>query len=205
MNAPAGGRATRRRPGLWIWVSLAAVIVVIALWLILPLFLKGQLWASDDRRVSIVDDTIAVELRVPDDLAITRVAANTSGDGCALVRYSFGQSLAVESYATECELSGADRILNGHHGEYRTIDDVVDPRDVEVVATSLGPATLFVQDYTECTNFCRDFEEPVAIIELDDPADASHSSFVLQAHKGDISRDELREILTTLRFLDPEQ
>lgn len=186
-------------------MSFAAVIVVIALWLIVLPLLKGQLWASDDRRVSIVDDTIAVELRVPDDLAITRVSADTTGDGCSLVRYSFGQSLAVESYASECELSGADRILNGHHGEYRTIDDVEDPHGVEEISTSLGPATLFVQDYTECTNYCRDFEEPVAIIELDDPVDASHPSFVLQAYKGDISRDELREILTTLRPLDLEQ
>ncbi|MGO3320230.1 MAG: hypothetical protein ACTIL0_06950 [Microbacterium gubbeenense] len=200
----ATGGGPRRRPGIWIWVSLAAVIVVIAIWLIVVPLLKGQLWASDERRVSIIDDTIAVEIRVPGGLAITRVSADTTGDGCSLVRYSFGQSLAVESYADECELSGADRILNGHHGEYRTIDDVADPHDAEEISTSLGAATLFVQDYTECTNFCRDFEEPVAIIELDDPADAAHSSFVLQAHKGEISRDELREILETLRPLDLE-
>ncbi|HIY66066.1 MAG TPA: hypothetical protein H9830_07300 [Candidatus Agrococcus pullicola] len=196
---------TQRRSSLWIWVTLAAVVVLIALWLIVPPLVKGQLWVSHDRRVTIVDETLAVELRVPDRLAITRVSADTSGDGCSLVRYSFEQRLAIESYSTACELSGADRILNGRHGEYRTIDDVEDPRDVEEVATDLGSAKLFVQEYTECTNYCRDFEEPVAIIELDEPADASHPSLVLQAYKGDISRDELREILSTLRALDLEQ
>ncbi|MGO2096622.1 MAG: hypothetical protein ACTH2J_05555 [Candidatus Microbacterium stercoravium] len=185
-------------------MTSAAVLVVIALWLILPLLLKGQLWASQDRRVTISDETLAVELRVPDRLAITRVSADTSGDGCSLVRYSFGQSLAIESYSTACELAESDRILNGHHGEYRTIDDVEDPRGIEEVATDLGPATLFVQEYTECTNYCRDFEEPVAIIELDEPVDPAYPSIVLQAYKGDISRDGLREVLTTLRALDRE-
>jgi len=196
---------TRRRPGLWIGVTFAVVFVAIALWLMVPSLLKGQLWGSDHRRVSIVDETIAVELRVPDRLAITRVTADTSGEGCSTVRYSFGRTLAVESYSDECELSGSERVLNGHHGEYRTIDDVADPRGVEDVATDLGPAKLFEQEYTECTNYCREFEEPVAIVELDDPAAASHSSIVLQAYKGDISRDELREILMTLRALEREQ
>lgn len=195
---------TRRKSSLWVWVTLAAVVVLIVLWLLVPLLLKGQLWVSQDRRVTISDETLAVELRVPDRLAITRVSADTSGDGCSLVRYSFGQSLAIESYSTACELAESDRILNGHHGEYRTIDDVEDPRDIEEVATDLGPATLFVQEYTECTNYCRDFEEPVAIIELDEPVDPAYPSIVLQAYKGDISRDGLREVLTTLRALDRE-
>ena len=197
--------ARQRGVRRWIGAGIVAVVVVIALWMIIPLLLKGQVWASDERRVSIVDAVIAVELRVPDRLAITHVSADTSGEGCTSVRYAFGQSLAVESYSDECDLGASDRILNGHHGEYRTIDDVSDPRDVEEVATDLGPATLFMQEYTECTNFCRDFEEPIAIIALEDPVDPAHTSLVLQAPKGDIARDELREVLATLRALDAEQ
>lgn len=67
------------------------------------------------------------------------------------------------------------------------------------MATDLGPATLFVQEYTECTNFCRDLEEPIAIIALEESVDPAHTSIVLQAPKGDIARDELRHVLTTLR------
>lgn len=76
---------------------------------------------------------------------------------------------------------------------------------MEEVATGLGRATLFVQEYTECTNFCGDFEEPIAIIALEEPVDPAHTSIVLQAPKGDIARDELRQVLATMRALDGEQ
>ena len=62
---------------------------------------------------------------------------------------------------------------------------------------------VFTQTYSECTNYCRDWDEPVAIITLDEPATAAYGSVVIRGDKGEISRDELVEILESLRPLEP--
>ncbi|GAA3651320.1 hypothetical protein [Microbacterium marinilacus] len=177
-------------------------VLLVVLSLVLPALLGGRLWVSSGRHVEISDPRFAIDLRVPDRLTITRVSARPDADGCATARYSFGSDLTLEAHSSACAGLEQGPRANGSHGVYVSLEDVAEPREAAEVQTRLGPAQVFVQQYTECTNLCRDFEEPVAIISLDDPDDASYPSLVLRSDRGELSRDELTEIVTSLRALE---
>ena len=192
-------RVTLRRRGLWIGLGVVALFAVV---LLAVVFVVGRMMAADGQRISLRDDVLEIELRVPDGLGITTVHTAAAESECSTISYGFERKLTVESIGAACELSDPTRIFNGHHGDYRSIDDVADPRDIDEVDTPIGSAVVFTQTYSECTNYCRDWDEPVAIVTLDDPASEAHGSVVVRGDKAEISRDELVEILESLRPLD---
>lgn len=192
-------RVTSRRRG--VWIALSAVLGV-ALLVIVVVFFVGRMMAADGQRISLRDDVLEVEFRVPDGFGITTVQTRPADGECSKIRYGFGAQLTVESIGSGCELSDPTRIFNGHHGDYRSIDDVAEPRDTDEIDTPIGSAVVFTQTYSECTNYCRDWDEPVAIIALDDPVSEAHGSVVVRGDKAEISRDELVEILESLRPLE---
>ncbi len=140
------------------------------------------------------------DMDVPQDWAITDV---WDADVCGSVSYriaSRGRTrLVVEAVPTQCaEAAENTQIGNGMHGVYRTIDDVPEPRDQKAVDTALGEATVFSQEYFECTNSCEDWNEPVAIITLAVPVDAGYPTLVVRGEKASVSRAELEEVVASL-------
>lgn len=165
---------------------------------------SGSLSDSSERTISIDTEHLAVELTVPGDLAITRVDV---GPGwahqfdCRAIRYELGR-LTVEAFQADCEIDAAQQIINGWHGAYRTLDDVPEPVDVVDIATGAGPAEVFVQSYAEYTNSSNFWEEPVAIVTLDEPVDADFPNLVLRSDKAELSREELTEVVASLSAIE---
>jgi hypothetical protein len=202
MSSPTG----RLRP----WFSPKRVILVLLLVTVVVMLLYAgrMLIASmqSAQRITLDDDHLSLSLSVPAGMGITSVTREGFGDEpqCATVRYRLGTELTLESFASSCEVtddesSDYDTLSNGYHGEYRTMDDVADPIDVTSLDTPLGPAHVFSQKYGEYTNLSRTWEEPVAIVELSDPADPEFSSLVIRSDREALSRDDVVEILDSLR------
>ena len=63
---------------------------------------------------------------------------------------------------------------------------------------SLVRQIVFGQRYFECTNSCRNFVEPVAIITVDEPVDPGYPTLVLISTKGELSREAFTGIVRTL-------
>lgn len=192
------------------WFSPKRVILVLLLVsAVLALLYAGRMLIASmhsEQRITLDDDHLSLSLNVPDGMGITSVTREGFGDEpqCATVRYRLGTELTLESFASSCEVtddesSDYDALRNGHHGEYRTMDDVTDPIDVTSVDTPLGPAHVFSQKYGEYTNLSRTWEEPVAIIELSGPTDPEFSSLVIRSDREAMSRDDIVEILDSLR------
>lgn len=159
-----------------------------------PIVQRG---VAADHQISIVDERLSLELSVPQDVAMPRVVERSDDEACPSVPYLFADRLAIEAYSTTCDPSSRNP-MNGHHGRYRSFDDVADPLDAVTVDTRLGPATLFTQEYTECTNACRHAIEQVAIIALEDPPAEEYPSVIARG-SAEMSREQLREILAALR------
>lgn len=188
--------------GLAIGVGGTLVLALVAL-LALGVF-SGH--ASSDHAVPIDGEHLSVEVTVPSDLAIDEVAAHPAtgfDPDCRGVRYEFGGDLTIEAFAADCAVEEASQqIMNGDHGVYRTIEDVPEPVDVEEVSTWAGPAQVFVQHYAEHTNVSDSWDEPVAIVALDDPVDADFPTVVLRSDKGAFSREEFTEIVASLSDIE---
>ncbi|HIV57742.1 MAG TPA: hypothetical protein H9902_07270, partial [Candidatus Stackebrandtia faecavium] len=120
---------------------------------------------------------------------------------CTSVQYILdNHRLVVNAYSKDCDLPRApQQIYNGYHGMYRTLDDVPDPIDVEKIDTPLGEAEIFLQEYSEHTNFSREWEEPVAIITFDKPTNADFPTMVITSQKAALSRPHFTQIVSALR------
>ena len=160
------------------------------------------------QRIALDDGHLRLSLTVPDGIGITDVSRDGLGDEpqCTAIQYRLGRDLTLESFSSSCgetneEASGDDHLINGFHGEYRTMDDVPDPIDPVSVDTPIGPAHIFSQEYAEYTNRSRSWEEPVAIVELSEPEDPDFGSLVIRSDRGALSRDDVVEILDSLRDL----
>lgn len=167
---------------------------------------SGAPWHDPAEHTVFIDtEHLAVELTVPGDLAIDRVHAGPfygPALDCRFLRYRFGGDLVLEAFENACEIDSTQRVINGRHGFYRTLDDVPDPVDVREVATDAGPAEVFVQEYAEYTNSSNYWDEPVAIVALDDPVDPDFPTLVLRSDKGELSREALTEIVASLSAIE---
>lgn len=192
------------------WFSPKRVILVLLLVAaVVALLYAGRMLIAStqsEQRITLDDDHLSLSMNVPAGMGITSVTREGFGDEpqCATVQYRLGSELALESFASSCEAtdgesSDNDTLRNGYHGKYRTMDDVTDPIDVTSVDTPLGPAHVFSQKYEEHTNLSRTWEEPAAIVELSDPADPEFSSLVIRSDREALSRDDVVEILDSLR------
>ena len=61
--------------------------------------------------------------------------------------------------------------------------------------TALGDATAFNQPYYECTNSCKTYTEPVAVITLARPNDPAFQTLTAYSAKGSIGLDRLTVLL----------
>ena len=203
MNATASPKPSSTRRGVLIGLAIglggALALVLVAL---LVFGVPGGA-ASSDRDITIDDEHVAVKLTVPGDLAIDWVSSNPdAGTDCRRVRYEFVRDLVIEAVATDCAVGAEQEIMNGGHGVYRTLEDVPDPVEVDEVGTGAGTAQVFVQRYEEYTNESNAWDEPVAIVTLDDPADAAFPTLVLRSDRAALSREEFTEIVASLSSLD---
>ena len=101
------------------------------------------------------------------------------------------------AYATSCAAADNARPGNGRHGVYRTIADIPAERRSGAVTlhTALGEATAFDQPYYECTNSCKTYTEPVAVITLAHPSDPAYQALTVFSVKGSIGLDRLTALL----------
>ncbi|ASR36102.1 hypothetical protein BAY61_15035 [Prauserella marina] len=153
--------------------------------------------ASEERPVRISGDHVAFTVVAGAPLTGVHESGWPSAD-CPGVGYEFaGGDLVVEAFPPECERK-TDRVGNGHHGYYRSLSDVPQPVDVQRVKTGIGEAEVFTQEYFECTNSCSDWQEPVAIVTLDDPVDGDYPALVVRGVKDAIDTDALVAVLRTL-------
>lgn len=115
----------------------------------------------------------------------------------ALISLGSEGNVWLAAYATSCGAGDNARPGNGRHGVYRTTADIpADRRSGAVtVRTALGPATVFNQSYYECTNSCRDYTEPVAVITLEHPTDPAFPTLTVYSAKGSIGLDRLTALV----------
>ena len=125
----------------------------------------------------------------------------SSGGDCPTTTFeSRHGNLVFEAVARDCHPEDNDRVINGYHGTYRTLDDVEDPTDVAHVDTDgLGDAVVFTQHYAEYTNFTSDWDEPVAIVTLDAPESADYPTLVVRSEKAELSRADFTEVVRSMR------
>lgn len=215
MDWNAGQRPTApsRRRGYFVGVVIgccATLVVTLATAWMLGWFdqesSSGTSWHDpSEHTVSIDTEHLAVELTVPGDLAVDRVHAGPfygPALDCRILRYRFGGDLVLEAFEDACEIDSTQRVINGRHGFYRTLDDVPEPVDVSEVATDAGPAEVFVQEYAEYTNSSNYWDEPVAIVTLSDPVDSDFPTLVLRSDKGELSREELTKVVASLSAIE---
>lgn len=208
MTTPDASPPRRRagRPVLITLVIVAVVVLVLALAFFLARAL-GLFSSGSGHHVRIDDGHLGIELSVRDGLGIDALRTDTEdagAEGCPMLTYALDGELTIEAVGAECpdDLLGGERIFNGNHGLYRSLDDVADPIDPARMSTPVGQADVFEQKYSEHTNFSQEWTEPVAIVTLSDPVDDAFPSLVVRADKGELSRADLVEVLESLRRLE---
>ena len=114
----------------------------------------------------------------------------------ALIDLGSDGTVELKAYATSCASDNA-RPGNGRHGIYRTTADI--PAGLRAgaisVHTALGEATAFNQSYYECTNSCKTYTEPVAVITLAHTDDPAYQALTAFSVKGSIGLDQLTALL----------
>ena len=155
---------------------------------------------EDTHQLEVRGAHTAFDLEVPSDWAITDV---WDAAACGSVTYDVAEDgatrLVIEAVPSSCPEAGQDtQIGNGFHGIYRTVDDIPEPRDSKTVETALGSATVVTQEYFECTNSCDRWNEPVAIVTVDQPVDAGYPTLVIRGERDKVSRADFEAIVETL-------
>lgn len=107
----------------------------------------------------------------------------------------------ITAYAADSPLTYPNTSLgNGRTGVYRTTADI--PAEEAAAATHvqtvLGDATVFTHPYFECTNSCKKWTVPVAVITLTDPTDPRFPTLVFASNHGELDANGLRDLLSRL-------
>ncbi len=174
------------------------VVIVTILGLLGAFGGAGSGRSSPTTRLSVVDDRIAFEIKVPPGTMISGFYSGARRD-CQIAEIDFSDhGLRAYAAARTCESPARGRTGNGNHGTYRTIADVAAPKAVQRVDSWLGPADVFSQDYYECTNACRNYTEPVAVVMLQQPVNPDFPTLVLISTKGELDRAALTRIVRDL-------
>jgi len=132
-----------------------------------------------------------------------RPGTETSRLTCRSIVASLGPGrdrfVQLKAFSTGCR-GRQTPLLNGRHGTYVSFHDVANHgSSVDHFDTKLGPATSFEQTYTECTNSCKEFSEPVILIELRAPRSPAYPTLMLISQNGILSGPELRDYAKTVR------
>ncbi|HZE40880.1 MAG TPA: hypothetical protein VE172_18940 [Stackebrandtia sp.] len=188
------------------WIIVTALVVCAEAAQLVVMSAWGVFGAPDSSdTVLIVDDThVAFQANVPAGTAISTIDA-ADVDGCGHVSYDLTRyGLMVEVPRADCAPDDDNhKTMNGRHGDYRTFGDVPDPKNVAKVHTWLGPATVFEQTYDEFTNEHNRYQEPVAIIAVDDPVDARYPTIVVRSDRGELDRDAFTKLVES--FEEPSE
>ncbi len=188
------------------WASTKAPVVVVTLALT---FVAGGCRAPAPRpvpgpvsspTVAPVDGPVAFHIRLGAGQTLTTYPPDPAGRCPAQrARIHLGSERTIELTAqpTSCDADSGHRPGNGFHGVYRTSADIPDERrkGAVTVHTTLGDAIVFTQPYYECTNSCKDYTEPVAVISLTNPRDPSFPTLTVYSARGSIGRDRLITVL----------
>lgn len=192
------------------WALVGCVLLVWAVVITIAVAVVGDDIAglTNDREIEIDDGRAAVELTVPSGVAIESVVTKTAYETCPMVAYYLSgprrMAVQLELPAADCRIEDDlnENITNGRHGVYRTIGDVAAAQDVSRFDTELGAATVFTQKYVECTNSCTSYQEPVAIIELAEPASSDYPTLVLRGFRDELTREQLEVLVRTAELPD---
>lgn len=131
----------------------------------------------------------------------TLTTRSTQPGGCpgldALIDLGPAGAVELMAYATSCTVGDNSRPGNGRHGVYRTTADIPAERrsGAVTVHTALGDGIAFDQSYYECTNSCRTYTEPVAVIALAHPEDPAYQALMAFSPKGSVGLDRLTALL----------
>lgn len=126
--------------------------------------------------------------------------------GCPIISTTLHTSrddtiISFEAVPRDCDHVSTRAPGNGYHGDYRTLDDVKATNSTvesKRVTTPIGEAVIFEQRYFECTNSCRDWDEPVAIITVNSPASPRYPTLTARSDRGKLSEAELSTYLGQL-------
>lgn len=159
---------------------------------------------------SVPDDVTPTTVVAPptspvSDPGFTVTAAGFTGwgvrgdDGCSetwgQIADADGDGLIVlQVTGTTCQPAAP---LNGNYGNYRTEADVRATSSSPLV-TPVGAGIAFSQTYTECTNSCTDFVQPVLLVTLDTPPDPEHPTLTLIG-VGDVTAEQVAEVAAGLQ------
>lgn len=140
---------------------------------------------------------LQVQLEAGQQLTVRSPQANGCPGFDALVSLGSDRNVRLSAYAAGCDVTGNARPGNGRHGVYRSAADVPADRlaSSATVRTALGDAIVFTQPYYECTNSCRDYTEPMAVITLEHPYDPAYPTLMAYSEKGTIGLDHLKTVL----------
>ncbi|NUU21767.1 MAG: hypothetical protein HOV68_09670 [Streptomycetaceae bacterium] len=108
---------------------------------------------------------------------------------------------AITAYRADAPLPYRNTGLgNGRHGVYRTTADIPaeELASATHVVTPLGDATVFTHPYYECTNSCKNWTVPVAVITLTRPKTPDYPTLVIASDHAELDLDGLREVLGRL-------
>jgi hypothetical protein len=150
--------------------------------------------------VAAIDGPVRLHVQLAAGQLLTQTSPQPSG--CpgfdALMDLGGRRSVRLSAYAAGCRSSDNGRVGNGRHGVYRSTVDIPAERLAASVRvhTALGDAVVFAQRYYECTNSCRDYTEPVAVLTLDRPADPAYPALMVCSERGTLDLDGLTAVLT---------
>jgi hypothetical protein len=115
----------------------------------------------------------------------------------AVINLGSGGTVDLVAFGSSCDTGNNAQPGNGRHGVYRTTADIPADRSsgAVTVQTALGQATAFSQSYYECTNSCKNYTEPVAVITLTHPNDPAYPALMAYSAKGSIGLDRLTAFL----------
>ena len=128
---------------------------------------------------------------------------DSPSDECGALPASLGTGSGFVSLRLPeavCADEAQDAPLNGEHGDYISIEDVPEPREVSTVEVPLGSATTFLQDYEECTQECVVTEDRVALVALDPPIGGSYPTLMVQVDSETLSETEFLDLLAAIRL-----
>lgn len=145
-----------------------------------------------------------LEADLPGDWVVEQAfpAPDTPSGQCEVLPASLGTGSGFVSLRLPeavCADEPQDAPLNGDHGDYITIEDVPEPREVSTVEVPLGSATTFLQDYEECTQECVVTEDRVALVALDPRIGEAYPTLMVQVDSEVLSESEFLDLITAIR------
>ncbi|WP_433043604.1 hypothetical protein [Dactylosporangium sp. CS-033363] len=147
--------------------------------------------------VAPIDGPVAFHVHLDNGQRLIMNDANSTGCPAMSGRIVLGANriVSLTAFLPQCATSDNGSPGNGRHGVYRTSADIPAGRTTTTAPTPLGEATLFTQPYYECTNSCKHYTEPVAVIALSSPGDNGVRALVVVGDRGAVDQAALTTLI----------